>query len=314
MVSHPKLDDISVLVTGATRMQGGAVARALQRAGVRVSAMVRDHGSPAAQELAQQGIALVAGNLDDRASLALACRGHTTVFSIQLAPLADLDSERLQGANLLAAARTAGVRQLVHTSVSATGWRPKHPDVDARTMGNYWDSKEYVEGMVRDAGLPNYAIVKPAFFMENFIAPKARGMFPGCQPVRSLSLRPRRPRSVLIAADDLGRAVTAVVSDPERFAGAEIELGGDASTFPQIAEVLTRCRVGTVVSLSLPEAEVDARLGRASWTASQAWLDTVGYPARPEDAAAYGLEVSMTFAEWAQVNQEAVRQATTPPR
>jgi uncharacterized protein YbjT (DUF2867 family) len=305
-------DNLSVLVTGATGMQGGAVARALQRAGVTTSALVRNQAGPAAHELAHNGVALVPGDLDDPESLAPALRGHTTVFSIQPAPFADRDSERRQGANLIAAARAAGVRHLVHTSVSGTGWRATHPEAEVGIMANYWDSKEDVEAMVRGAGVQSYTIVKPSFFMENFIAPKARGMFPKLSAGETVVVTSPSTQVGLIAARDLGSAVTAVVKDPERYAGAEIELGGDALTFPQIAEILTRVSGRTIVSLSLPEAEVDARLGRRSWTASQAWLDTVGYPARPQHAAAHGLTVATTFAAWAAANQEAVREAATP--
>jgi uncharacterized protein YbjT (DUF2867 family) len=196
--------------------------------------------------------------------------------------------------------------------VSGTGWRATHPHVDAGVMRNYWDSKEDAEAMVRDAGLPAYTILKPSFFMENFIAPKARGLFPRLSAGELVVVTAPSTQVGLIAADDLGAAVTAVVGDPERYAGAEIELGGDALTFPQIGEVLTRVSGRTIRSVSVPEAEVEARLGRPSWTASQAWLDVVGYPARPHHAAAYGLRVTTTFAEWAEQNQELVRRATSP--
>jgi len=304
--------DVSALVIGATGMQGGAVARALQRAGVTTSALVRDRTGPAAQELARDGIALVTGDLDDPDSVAAACQGRTTVFSVQPAPLADPDSERRQAANLVAGARAAGVHQLVHSSVSGTGWRATHPHVDAGVTRNYWDSKEDAEATVRDSGIPACTILKPSFFMENFIAPKARGMFPRLSAGELVVVTAPSTRVGLIAAADLGSTVTAIVTDPERFAGAEIELGGDALTFPEIADVLTRGSGRTVVSLSLSEAEVDARLGRRSWTASQAWLDTVGYPARPQHAEEHGLSVPTRFATWVEMNHEAVRRATTP--
>ena len=302
----------SVLVTGATGMQGGSVARALHRAGVPTSALVRDRTGPAALQLAREGLALVTGDLEDQESLRSACRGHTTVFSVQPAPLTDPDSERRQARNLLEAARTADVRQVVHTSVSGTGWRGTHPHVDAGVTTNYWDSKEDVEAMVRDAGLPAYTIVKPSFFMENFVAPKARSMFPRLSAGELVVVTAPTTQVGLIAAADLGSAVAVIAGDPDRFAGAEIELGGDALTFPQIAEVLTRVSGRTIRSLSLPEEEVEARLGRRSWTESQAWLDVVGYPARPHHAAAHGLRVTTTFAEWAEQEHELVRRATTP--
>jgi uncharacterized protein YbjT (DUF2867 family) len=302
----------SALVTGATGMQGGAVARALHRAGVATCAMVRDPDAPAARELAREGVALVRGDLDDPASLTTPCEGRTTVFSVQPAPLSDQDSERRQAANLVAAARAAGVGQLVHTSVSGTGWRASHPDVDVGPMTNYWDSKEDAEVLVREAGIPAYTILKPAFFMENFIAPKARGLFPRLSAGELVVVTAPSTLLGLVAADDLGAAVAAIVANPERFASAEIELGGDALTFPEIADALARASGRPVVSLSLPQAQVEARLGRRSWTESQAWLDAVGYPARPQHAAAHGLSVPTTFARWVELNHEAVRQATTP--
>lgn len=302
---------LSVLVTGATGMQGGAVARALRAAGVPTTALVRDPQSAAAQTLAQNGIALAKGDLDDPGSLGAALAGHTTVFSIQPAPMSDRDSERKQAANLVRAARTAGVRHLVHTSVSGTGWRATHPQVEAGIMANYWDSKEDAEATVRDAGLPAHTIVKPSFFMENFIAPKARGMFPRLSRGEIVVVTAPSTQVGVIAAADLGSAVVSIARDPDAFAGAEIELGGDALTFPEIAEILSRVSGNAVASLSLTEAEVDARLGRRSWTATQSWLDTVGYPARPEHAAAHGLIVQTTFAAWAEAHAEQIRAATT---
>ena len=50
--------------------------------------------------------------------------------------------------------------------------------VDASLATNYWDSKEDVENTVRNAGFGTFTILKPAFMMDNFIAPKAPIMFP----------------------------------------------------------------------------------------------------------------------------------------
>jgi len=303
---------LQVLVTGATGMQGGAVARSLRRRDVDVTALVRDPDSAAARKLAQQGIGLAVGDLEDPATLEPACVGHTTVFSVQPAPFADKDSERRQGAHLIRAAQEAGVRHLVHTSVSATGWRARHPDVDPGTMRNYWDSKEDVESMVRDAGFPAYTIVKPAFFMENFIPPKVGHMFPLLADGELLVASAPSTSVGMISAADFGAVVAAVATDAERFAGAEIELGADAPTFPQMAEVLTEVTGRQVTVSCRSMEEVDARLGRRSMAATQVWLDAVGYPARPEHAAAYGLQVPTSFRQWAQQHLEQLLAATAP--
>src|SRR5262245_50222283 len=206
-----------LLVTGATGTQGGAVARAALAVGLEVVALVRQPQTPSAQALADEGIALAVGDMEDRAALAAACAGCTDVFSVQLAPLADADSERRQARNLIDAARDAGVETMVHTSVSGTGWRTGYPDVDAGVMRNYWDSKEDVEGMVRDAGFSAYTILKPAFMMENFIAPKSDWLFPHLRNGEILAATAADTAVALIAAADIGVAAVAALTDSQRF-------------------------------------------------------------------------------------------------
>ncbi|MBF4997364.1 NmrA/HSCARG family protein [Nocardia sp. BSTN01] len=299
-----------VLVTGATGSQGGAAARALHRTGAEVLALVRDPDSPPARALAVEGIALVVGDLDDPIALDAACSGCTAVFSVQAAG----KSEQRHGRNLVDAAHKAGVAHMVHTSVSATGWRAAHPEVTLGVeLSRYWDNKESVEAMVRDAGFPVYTILKPAFMMDNFMAPKAAWLFPflahGELPV---AVAPETAVA-LVSAADIGAAVVAAITDPRRFARVELELGGDLLTFPEIAETITRVTGRPVSASCVSAAEVDAKLGAASWSSTHVWLNSVGYAARPEHAAAYGLELS-TFERWATAHADEVRAATARPR
>ena len=306
------LPETSVLVTGATGMQGGAVLRALRDAGIDATGMVRDRNSEPALALARAGIDLVAGDLDDPASLVAACSARTTVFSVQLAPTLDADSERRQCANLASAARGAGVRHFLQTSVSGTGWRSMYPDVDPGAARIYWNSKEDAETIVREAGFSSFTILKPAFFMENFLPPKAGHMFPLLADGELLVASAPETQVALIAAEDFGAVVVEVAADRERFAGSEIELAGDALTFPAIASTLSAF-VGRSISASCrPAHEVDALLGRRSWSATQTWLDAVGYPARPEHATAHGLELPTTFRRWCHRHQGELAIAATP--
>ena len=103
------------------------------------------------------------------------------------------------------AAHEAGVRHFIHTSVSGTGWRSKHPDVDPGAARNYWNSKENVEGMVRDAGSASWTIVEPAFFMENFIAPKVGWLFPRLAEAELLVATSPATEVALVAAADLAQ-------------------------------------------------------------------------------------------------------------
>ena len=58
-----------ILVCGATGSQGGAVARSLFDRGFRVRALTRDPQKPEAQALAEQGAAVVQGDMEDRSAL-----------------------------------------------------------------------------------------------------------------------------------------------------------------------------------------------------------------------------------------------------
>ena len=75
----------TILVTGATGQQGGAVLRHLMPHGWRLRAMVRDPSKPAAQELAAMGVEVVEGDYTDPASLERAMAGCHGVSKLDLA-------------------------------------------------------------------------------------------------------------------------------------------------------------------------------------------------------------------------------------
>ena len=125
----------SVLVTGATGKQGGAVARQLIGKGHHVRALTRDPSKPAAQALAGLGAELAVGNLDDRASLERAIDGVDAVFAVATPFEEGTQAETQQGINVADAAIAAGV-QLVYSSVA---------NADRQTGIPHFDSKFAVE-------------------------------------------------------------------------------------------------------------------------------------------------------------------------
>jgi uncharacterized protein YbjT (DUF2867 family) len=289
---------MTVLVCGATGAQGGAVVRALALAGTPVRALVRDPESEAAQRL--PGAAeRVRGDLDDLSSLQAAMAEADAVFSVQLADYPGRAAERRQAANLIAAARAAGVSQVVHASVSATGWRGRYAGLGAGDV--YWDSKEAVEAAMQEAGFSALTILKPAFMMENFIAPKALRMFPDLAQGEIVTAVAARTPVALVAAKDIGAVAAAAFADPKRFAGAVIELAGDLLTLPQVAQTIATATGRPVDARTLPPDKLAARGQSPGWVDSQTWLNTVGYPARPADMAAWGLKPTSLDA-WAKAH------------
>src|SRR5437763_710664 len=100
-MSEPK----SVLVTGATGKQGGALVRVLLNNGHRVSAVTRNVDSPQARELARRGSKLFAADADDIASIQRAARGIDIVFAMATPADGGVEAETRQGINIVNAAK-----------------------------------------------------------------------------------------------------------------------------------------------------------------------------------------------------------------
>src|SRR5690349_10787948 len=110
-----------IVVTGAAGQQGGAVARRLLAGGWKVRALTRDAHKPAAQALIAVGAEIVQADNQDRASLEQAMQGAYGVFSVQnyWLPGVGAEGEVQQGKNTADAAKTAGIRHFVYSSVGA---------------------------------------------------------------------------------------------------------------------------------------------------------------------------------------------------
>lgn len=292
-----------VLVTGATGKQGGAVARALLAAGTPVRALVRDIHSEGAKTIKALGASLVLGNLNDSQSLLTATTGVRAVFSVQTPDMTDpnSDSERVQGKNLVEAAKATHVVQFIHSSVSgagdyhrnAAGWK------EGRWNEHYWESKAYTEELVRAADFKYWTIIKPTFFMENFIRPSF--LFANWVDDRFFTALAADTRLPLVAVQDIGTATTAIINNPEKFNKVDLELAGDYLTMTEVAEVLSAVLGTEIKPPSLSPAEARKQGLTAERVNGQEWMNEVGSPARPEYAHALGL-TTIDFKTWANKN------------
>src|ERR1700723_4789692 len=99
----------TILITGVTGSQGGAVAQALQGTGFSLRGLTRKPDSERATALARDGVDIVKGDLDDEATLRSALAGVWGVFGVQNAGEAGPGGEEAQGKRLAPLARGAGV-------------------------------------------------------------------------------------------------------------------------------------------------------------------------------------------------------------
>lgn len=288
------------LITGATGRQGGAVARALLSGGVGVHALVRDPTSEQAGALSALGAVLVRGDLDDLPSLKAALDGARAVFSVQPPDLTDPagDSEVRRGRNLVQAALAAGVEHIVHTSVSGAGTVDLDNFDDSRWgvhTGQYYRSKAAVEDLVRAAGFPQWTILRPATFMENFLRPSL--YFADMTSDRLLVAVDPDVRLPFVAVDDIGTAAAAAFTEPGRFHGVELELAGDVLSFREAAQMLSRA-FGTTLELPVSPDDVPVAGPMAALFQGQRYMSAHPAPARPELATELGVPTTL-FHRWA---------------
>jgi uncharacterized protein YbjT (DUF2867 family) len=101
--------DRTILITGVTGNQGGAVAQALQGTGFHLRGLTRMPDGERAAALARHGVDVVKGDLDEEATLRRALTGVWGVFGVQSSSDAGAEREEAQGMRLATLAREAGV-------------------------------------------------------------------------------------------------------------------------------------------------------------------------------------------------------------
>jgi uncharacterized protein YbjT (DUF2867 family) len=230
-----------IVITGATGNQGGAAAARLLADGWRVRALTRDPHSAAARRLAAAGADLVAGDLDDRASLDAAVAGAHGVFSVQRGALGNppvsFADELRRGRSVADAAAAAGVRHLVYASVAGVE-RATH----VRAFASKWEIEEYI----RRIGIPA-TILRPVSFMENYVDP-AFGVQTG---MLATPFAPDVPEQ-LIALADIGAFVSFAFADAAHYVGRTVAIAGAELRPPEIAKVLSRASQRDIPYLRIP--------------------------------------------------------------
>jgi len=254
----------TIAVTGATGNQGGAVARRMLAEGWHVRALTRDPDGSAARALAAQGAELVPGDMDRPEDLAAAFQGADAVFSIQNDRLPNVGLEGMvrQGHAVLDAAKAAGVRHFIFSSVSG---------VDRGAGQKRFEVKYQVEQYVQASGVP-YTILRLVTFMDNLNRSRPAilsGTLPG------IGLRPDKAL-FMVALADIGGFTAVILAHPQEYLSRSVELAGDALTEAQMAETLTRV-IGRPVQLAAPPAS--SQLLTEEQLAFNRFLNSDGYSA-----------------------------------
>ena len=254
--------DRTILITGVTGKQGGAVAKALKGTGFHLRGLTRRPDSELSAALVRDGIEVVKGDLDDESSLRRALAGAWGVFGVQNAGEAGAEREEAQGKRLATLAHEAGVEHYVYTSVGSAHKQTGVP---------HFDSKWRIEETVRGLGFPSHVILRPVFFMENLLAPfSLQGSTLSWALGRGTKLQ-------MIAVDDIGWFGARAFTHSAGLNRREIDLAGDVRTMPQATEILTEALGRPIDFVQTPIEQV--RQYSKEMAVMLEWFDRVGYNA-----------------------------------
>ena len=250
---------LTVVVTGATGKQGGAVAHALLARGHKVRAVTRDPNTKQAKLLANAGASLVKASLDDTLAIAETLEGATSLFAMTT-PFGGTEAEIQQGVAATDAAKAAEVH-LVFTSVGSANKQTGVP---------HFDSKYEVEKHIAKIGV-RATILAPVAFMENIYFIKeqlAKGTY-------ASALSPGRAHAQ-IAVADIGAVAVRVLEDHARFTGKRFDHAGDELSGNGAMAILTRVIGRPLTYFQVPLDAVRQRMGEDAVKMYE-WFERVGF-------------------------------------
>ena len=252
--------ELTVVVTGSTGNQGGAVARGLLARGHKVRAVTRDPNSSQAKALANAGASLVAASLEDSAAIRKALEGATSLFAMTTPFGGGTDAETRQGIAAADAAKAAGV----HLVFNSVGSANQHTGIP------HFDSKYEVEKHIAKIGA-RATILAPVYFMDNLTFGKeqlAKGTYAAAlPPTRTLAQ---------VAVADIGAVAVRVLEDADRFTSKRFDLAGDELTGNDVVSILARVTGRPFAYYQLSLDVIRQGMGEDSAKMYE-WFDRVGF-------------------------------------
>ena len=236
-----------IAVMGATGAQGGGLVRAILNdtsGEFAARAVTRDAASPKAQELARMGAEVVAADVHDVESLKRAFAGAYGAFCVTFfwAHMSG-DQEKQEAASLAEAAKAAGVRHVIWSTLEDTRrWIPlsdtRMPTLQDKYKVPHFDAKGEANRFFVDRGVP-VTLLNTSFYWDNFIYFGA-GPKPGPDGVLALTMPMGDKRLPGIAAEDIGKCALGIFKAGSEFIGKEIGIAGEHLTGKQLAGAMAR--------------------------------------------------------------------------
>ena len=211
----------TIFVTGATGIQGGAVAASLIKNGFTIKVLTRNVDSVKAQNLQKLNVELIKGDLNDLNTYRNHLKDVDGIFSVQTFENG-IDKEIKQGIDLSNLAKEYGVNHFLYSSVAGA---------DLNTGIPHFESKYKIENYIKQLGLP-YTIIRPNSLFENFLIPQVRNrILKGklSSPINRIKTQQ------FISAVDIGEISADIFLNKDRYLGKTITIGSEEMDMQQVA-------------------------------------------------------------------------------
>src|SRR5688572_24980804 len=227
-----------IAVTGATGTQGGGLVRAIladANSGFAVRAITRDPNKDTAKALAAAGAEVVKADLDDVESLKKAFAGAHGVYGVtNFWEHFSGEKEKAQAKNIADAARAAGVKHVIWSTLEdtrklMTADDKRMPMLQEKYRVPHFDAK--AEANAYFQGLPTTILVT-SFYWDNLymfgLAPKKdeSGTYSWTFPMGNSKVAG-------IAAEDIGKAAYGIFKAGQQYIGKTVGIVGENLTIAE---------------------------------------------------------------------------------
>ena len=234
-----------IAVVGATGVQGGGLARAIladPSSGFSVRAITRDPSKDNAKALAAKGAEVVSANLDDVESLKKAFAGAHGVFGVtNFWEHFSAEKEKAQAKNIAEAAKAAGVKHVVWSTLEDTRQfmsadDKRMPMLQEKYRVPHFDAKAEANAFFQ--GVPSTMLVT-CFYWDNLfmfgLAPKKGddGQYAWAFPMGNSKLAG-------IAGEDIGKCALGVFKGGDQYIGKTVGIAGEFLTIDQMGQSLSK--------------------------------------------------------------------------
>lgn len=236
----------TVLVTGATGKQGGAVIDHLLTAtassSFNIVAVTRNISSPRASKLASlPNVSVIAGDLSDPEAIFDQVGPVYAVYSVQI----NSDAEEQQGKALIDAAILNGVQHFVYSSGDRGGPErsPKNPTTVKNFAAKHAIEKHLEQRALKSHQHMTYTILRPVSFFDNLSADiHGRGFARMWEQLGDKKLQ-------LVSTKDIGWFAAQSIRYPDKYHNSAVTLVGDELTQPE-ADCIFRDVTGNSMAMA----------------------------------------------------------------